>query len=683
MTSQETSETQNFDFSSMKFDLDPARGETYFIDGFLDGFRQRKIVTLSEWADDYRILSQESSAEPGRFKTSRTPYLKEVMDALSYNSPYTEVVFNKGSQIGASESGLNFLAYIVDQAPGSVLIVQPSVDLAKKFSKQRVKHLIDKTPAIKDKFFKNAKGSKEILQKDFEGGSLILTGANSSTGLSSMPIKYLFLDEIDRYPDDVDGEGSPIKLATTRTNTFAKKKIYYVSTPTIKGQSKIETEYENTDQRKYFVPCPHCDHYQLITWSKIKWEKDKPETAHMECEACQEKILEHHKVSILKKGKWIATNPEFQNKRRVGFFISALYSPYGWYSWEQAVRDFLDATKSTDDKNKLKTFVNTVLGESWSEETQKSDWKSIYTKRENYKQGFIHKSIKFLTAGVDVQKDRIEMQVMGWNENKEGFSVEYNIFNGDTGSLSNPVWGDLRAALFKSYFCVENGITHEILLTMIDSGFNTHTVYQFVKQFSSRRVVAIKGQDDLRQMIGIGKAVDVKVNGKPARRGLRIFPIGVNIIKEQIYSCLNIPQPTESEMIELGGYPSGYLHFPEYGEEFFKQLASEAQIEKFVRGRKTFAWVKVYERNEALDTLVMARAAAQASGLERLFYDIKLRGPRPVDRVRVEENIEKSEEKSENFNENEQKNEKKEEKINFSSNVAQIKRKRSSFWDNR
>lgn len=682
MTSQETSETPNSDFSDLKLNLDPNRGETFFYDGFFDGFRQRKIVPVSEWADDYRVLTQESSAEVGRFKTSRTPYLKEVMDALSYNSIYQEVIFLKGSQIGASESGLNFLAYIVDQCPGSILIVQPSVDLAKKFSKQRVRHLIEKTPAIKDKFFKNAKGSKEILQKDFEGGSMILTGANSSTGLSSMPIKFLFCDEIDRYPDDVDGEGSPLKLATTRTNTFAKRKIYFVSTPTIRGQSKIETEYENTDQRKYFIPCPHCDHYQLITWAKIKWDKGFPESVYMECEACKDKILEHHKQLFLKKGKWVATNPSFRNPKRVGFFISALYSPYGWYSWEQAVRDFIDANKDGE-KTKLKTFVNTVLGESWAEETQKSDWRSLYDKREVYKQGFVHRSVKFITAGVDIQKDRIEMQVIGWNENKEGYSIEYSIFRGDTGALSNPVWGDLRQALFKTYFCEENGVTHELLLAMVDSGYNTHTVYEFVKQFSSRRVVAIKGQDDLRQMMGIGKAVDVKTNGRPSRRGLKIFPIGVNVIKEQVYSCLNIPKPTESEIEELGGYPSGYLHFPEYDEEFFKQLASEAQVEKFVRGRKTHAWVKFYERNEALDTLVMARAAAQASGLERLYFDIKLTGKRPIDRVKQEQTVEKNSENTENFNENAKENDKTEENIRFSSNKSEIRRKRSSFWESR
>jgi len=299
------------------------RAETIYLDAWSEGWRPDPDITVSEWADEFRMLPRKASAEPGRWRTSRTPYLREIMDCLSPQNRVERVVFMKGAQIGGTEIGFNWLGFIIHHCPGPALMVQPTVEIAKRVSKQRLAPSIEETPVLRERVAeaRSRDSGNTMFVKEFPGGLLILTGANSAVGLRSMPIRYLFMDEVDGYPGDVDGEGDPVSLAEKRTDTFSRKKIFMVSTPKIKGFSRIESEYLSTDQRRYFVPCPHCGNYDWIRWPNIQWEEGLPDTARLLCESCGSLIEERHKTWMLERGQWKATAE--RNGRTAGFIRSA------------------------------------------------------------------------------------------------------------------------------------------------------------------------------------------------------------------------------------------------------------------------------------------------------------------------------------------------------------------------
>ncbi len=584
---------------------------------FLEGLKSDPIMTVSEWADEYRILSQVSSAEPGQWSTSRTPYLREIMDNLSTTSRIQKVVFMKAAQVGGTECGNNWIGYIIDHAPGPAMSVMPRLDDAKKNSKIRIQPLIDSNPRLKGKV-KDARSrdsGNTMLQKDFPGGTLVLTGANSATGLRSMPVRYLFLDETDAYPGDVGGEGDPIDLAEKRTNTFSgRKKVFEVSTPTVEDRSKIEASYNKTDQRKFFVPCPECGHMQWLKWSQIKWENDDPETAHYECEECEYEIQNWQKTKMLEKGEWRATSVA-KNPLHVGYHLSSLYSPVGWYSWQDLVRDWI-AANSPRNLEKLKTFVNTALGETWKDKGEAPEWKKLYNRREPYEMNTIPVGACFLTAGVDVQKDRLEVEIVAWGRRKRSWSIDYRIFEGDTSSIDSEPWQDLTA-LLGEFWTAPNGTDMEIKVMCVDSGYNTQTVYSWVKQFPLRRVKAVKGSDFQSTIINQGSVVDIKKGRRRIARGTKVFTLGVSVLKQEIYGWLKLDSPENADDAE----PYGFCHFPEYNEEHFKRLTSETLETKWVKGKKHFEWV-ANGRNEQLDCRIYARAAASFYGIDR-FKDSK------------------------------------------------------------
>ena len=300
-----------------------------------EGLTPDPLLTVSEWADRHRVLSSKASSEPGRWRTSRTPYLKAIMDCLSPTSPVERVVFMKGAQVGATETGSNWIGYVIHHAPGPMMAVWPTVEMAKRNSKQRIDPLIEESPVLCELIApaRSRDSGNTILAKEFRGGVLVMTGANSAVGLRSMPVRYLFLDEVDAYPLDVEGEGDAISLAEARTRTFARRKIFIVSTPTIAGASAIEREYEASDQRRYFVPCPHCSHRQWLRFEQLRWEKGRPETAAYVCESCETAIAEHHKTWMLEHGEWRATAEG--SGKTAGFHLSSLYSPLGWRAWRE------------------------------------------------------------------------------------------------------------------------------------------------------------------------------------------------------------------------------------------------------------------------------------------------------------------------------------------------------------
>lgn len=586
-------------------------GDEVLAQVFQNFIRPAPIFTVSEWADKYRQLSQRASAEPGKWSTSRTPYLREIMDCLSAHSPIQTVVVLKGAQIGGSECGNNWIGYVMDYCPGPTLVVQPTVDLAKKYSRQRIEPLINDSPrlALKVKKQKSRDAGNTMLSKEFPGGILIMTGANSAVGLRSLPARNLFLDEVDGYPEDVDGEGDPVSLAEARTRTFAARKIFKNSTPTVEARSRIKSAYENSDQRRYHVPCPHCDVFQIIEWKRIIWPKGEPNKATMTCEGCGVQIEEYHKTQMLERGKWIADNPQYPNKKVAGFQISSLYSPLGWFSWGDAAELFEEAKKNP---LKLRSFVNTVLGETWKEKGDAPDWKRLYERREPYEFNKVPIGGLFITAGADVQKDRIEVEIVAWGRDKQSWSIDYRVFQGDT--TTDLPWNELDKLLNEHWpIAFREDILMPIRMLAVDSGYNTQQVYNWVRKYPLSRVIATKGSSTAQSIIGIPSAVDISTRGDKIRRGAKVWPLGVNMAKSELYAWLNLDKPTN----EIEPFAPGYCHFPQYDEGFFKMLTAEQIMVRMVKGYRRFEWEKIRERNEALDCRVMARAAASVVGLDR------------------------------------------------------------------
>ena len=584
-----------------------------------EGLVPDPLLSVSEWSDRHRMLSSKASSEPGRWRTSRTPYLKEIMDCLSPTSPVERVVFMKAAQLGATEMGSNWIGYVIHHAPGPMMAVWPTVEMAKRNSKQRIDPLIEESPILKELIApaRSRDSGNTILAKEFRGGVLVMTGANSAVGLRSMPVRYLFLDEVDGYPLDVDGEGNAVALAEARTRTFARRKIFIVSTPTIAGVSTIEREYEASDQRRFFVPCPHCGHRQWLRFEQLRWERGEngtfPETAAYVCESCEVPIPEHHKTWMLEHGEWRAMAEG--NNRTAGFHLSSLYSPIGWRSWKDiAIAWERSISKESGSSAEIKTFKNTELGETWVEEGEAPDWQRLLERREDYRIGAVLASGLLLTAGADVQKDRIEVSVWAFGRGKESWLVEHRVLMGDT--ARNEVWLSL-AAVLRETWTHETGCQMPLSRLALDTGFATQEAYAFVRQVRDSRLMAVKGVARGAALVGTPTAVDATTGGKKLRRGIKVFSVAGGIAKLEFYNNLR-KSPEVAEDGVTVRYPAGFVHLPKVDAEYLQQLCAEQLVTR--RDRNGFAireWQKMRERNEALDCYVYARAAAAASGLDR------------------------------------------------------------------
>jgi len=565
-------------------------------DGFLEGLRPEQPLTVSQWADLHRKLSSKASAEPGPWRTSRTPYLQEPMDCLSTSSLVQRVVLQFAAQTGKTEAGSNWLGYVIDHAPGPMLCVQPTVEMAKRLSKQRLESMIAETPVLAEKIApaRSRDSGNTMFSKEFPGGIMLLTGANSATGLRSAPCRYLFMDEIDAFPSDVDGEGDPVALAERRTTTFARRKILLTSTPTVKDFSRIEAEYQRSDQRRYYVPCPDCGEMQWLQWSRLKWDNLKPETARYECEKCGSKIEERHKPQMLLAGEWRATAPS--NGKTAGFHLSGLYSPLGWLSWEQLVDDFL---RAKSDAPMLKSFVNTRLAETWEEDyASKVSADGLFAKREDYEPGVCPDGVLLLTSGVDVQDNRLAVSVWGWGREEEGWLIWHQELFGDP--TQPEVWGQLDHVLDTGW-AKASGSELKISQMAIDSGGHcTHESYNYARERARQGAVVIKGSSKRNgPAVGKGSKVDVNWKGRIIKRGVALFIVGSDTIKTTLFGRLK--------------HEESKLHFGlAADEEYYRQLTAEKQSLRYVKGFPVREWVKkASERNEALDCAVYAYAALQ------------------------------------------------------------------------
>lgn len=587
---------------------------TIYTEAFNAGLRPDPDLTVTEWADSYRMLPKKSSSEPGKYRSSRTPYVREIMDALSPSSRVQEICAMKGTQLGFTEIGNNWFGFVADASPGPVMMVFPTCELAKDHSKQKLQPTIQETPRLKNKVkeHRTRDSGNTIQTKEFPGGILFLSGSNSGAFFRSKSIKYLFLDDIDGFEHDVGGEGDPAELAKRRTDTYGnRKKIFEVSTPTIKGVSRIERSFLESDQRFYHVPCPHCGHYQRLLWGGpgadfgIKFTRDehgKVVDVWYECAACHGQIDEHNKTDMLEKGRWIPTYPERQKR---GYQISSLYSPLGWVSWLQIVKEFLEAKTF---KERLKVWTNTRLGEVFEEKGDQYDWVLLKNRCEAYSILTVPEGGLFLTAGIDVQDNRLAVVIRAWGRGEESWLIFWGEIYGDPEQPQ--VWADTDQLLNRT-FEHDNGNMLRIVSAAIDSGgHHTQAVYNFARQ-RSPKVMAIKGSNFRgRPIIGHPKPVDVTWRGQKIAHGVQLWSIGTDTAKSTIHSRLKISEPGP-----------GCFHFP-FGieDDYFIQLTSEKLVTRYVKGFPRMEWVLTGPRNEALDCEVYAYAAALRAGLPMMNW---------------------------------------------------------------
>jgi len=578
------------------------------------GIRPDAVLTVSEWADKHRRLPKKSSAEPGPWRTDRAPYLREIMDSFSSRSDVEEIVFMKAAQIGGTEVLLNALGYIIDHAPGPVMLVWPTVDTAKRGSRQRVGPLTTDTPAIAEKIApaKSRDAANTVLEKTFPGGHLVITGANSAVGLRSMPAQYVLMDEIDGWPIDVDEEGSPIALLEVRQRTFSRRKRLKISTPTLAGRSAIEAAHDRGDARRYFVPCPTCGEFQELEFARLTWTKLglPPAAAVYECAACGDYIRNHQKTGMLARGEWRATHPGRGGGKIRSYHLNALYSPVGWLSWGEIATEFVAVEK---DPEKLRVFINTVLGQVWTSKGEAPEWESLYKRRDTYAIGTVPIGVGVLTCGVDVQKDRLVYEVVGWGRGKRSWSIDAGEIAGDPANLERGPWGELEN-LTARMFPHAGGIEMPIRLLAIDSGYETQHVHAWVRRPHSTQVIAVKGNDHGGAIIGTPQPVEISISGKKRKRGGRVWPVAVGIAKTEFYGFLRLEiEPGKPD-------PAGYVRYPEYGEEWFRQITAEQlTATKTRRGYVKLEWsILPGRQNHALDCRVYARAAAALAGLDRM-----------------------------------------------------------------
>ena len=600
--------------------LEPTGGSFEGAEGILRAWRRGikpdPHLTVSEWSDEHRWLSGISASEPGRWRTSRTPYLRGVMDALSPSDPATRISFMKGAQVGATEAGNNWIGFVIHHAPGPMLAVMPDLEVAKRNSRQRLEPLIRSSPVLSELIPEGARrgSGNTLLSKEFPGGILVMVGAQSAASLRSMPARYVFMDEVDGYPASTDEEGDPVTLAEARTVTFGhRRKVFLVSTPTTRGLSRIEREFERSDQRRFFVPCPFCDHMQWLQWERLRWEKGHPDGAAYHCESCEEPIPEYHKTQMLAAGKWIATaTPE--DPRSIGFHLSSLYSPIGWLSWEEMARQW-EAAQGSDEL--LRAFKNTKLGESWVDAGEAPDWERLQDRKEDYPAQVPMRGV-FLTAGADVQQDRIEVDVWAWGRGLESWLVDHVVI--DRPPHDPLAWKELTDVLTRTYEH-ESGAVLPIMRMAVDTGYQAAAVYTWARKAGAGLVSAIKGEEGFNKAAPVTGPtfVDVMQNGRRLKRGVRLWKIATATFKAETYRFIRQERPTDEELEEGAPLPAGWIHLPGWADaEWLRQFVSEQLVT--IRNKRGFArleWQKMRERNEALDCRVYARAAAWIIGADR------------------------------------------------------------------
>lgn len=566
-------------------------------------------LALSTWADEKFALAG-GDANAGRWLT--LPYQRGMMDAIT--DPRIErVTVMKSARVGYTKGCICApVGYFIEHDPAHMLLVQPTIDDAKQFSKEDIAATLG-LPALAGLVSpaKSRSSDNTITLKLFRGGKLALVGANSPRGFRRASYRIVIFDEVDGYPPSAGTEGDQIELGIRRTEYYWNRKIVAGSTPTVAGASRIEELFLQGDQRRYYVPCPSCGEFQVLRWENLKWPKDQPREAHFVCvvNGC---IIEHRaKRAMVEAGEWRAEAPAHftHENRHASFHIWAAYSYSPNATWGQLAAEFVKAVR-----NPLthRTFKNTVLGQTWREAVVTMDWEALYRRREPYPIGRCPAGVLLLVAGVDVQKDRLVYEVVGYGRGKTSWSIDAGVLAGDTADLVQGPWPKLDALLART-FEHESGAPMTIGRMGVDSGFNTQTVCAWARRYPISRVITVKGQPGYASLvIGVPRVVEVSARGKQLKRGHKIWPVFGHAAKDELFGFLRLELPLE----EGAPAPPGYCHFPEYDEEFFRQLTAEELLPS--RDGRRYEYVQLAGRaNDFLDARIYARAAAAAQQLDR------------------------------------------------------------------
>jgi phage terminase large subunit GpA-like protein len=551
------------------------------------------LLNITSWASRNRYLSPEDSAKPGLYDPSVTPYLIEPQNCIS-DPRVEEVIMMTSAQIAKTTMLLNALGYYSDAEPSPILFVMPTEDLCRLFAKKRLRTMIRDSPVLRDCYL--SEHEQEVLEWSFSGGFVSLAGTNSGVKLSSQPIRIVLGDELDRMTRHIPGEGSPVFLARKRTTSFPNFKHVWTSTPTTTGDSPIEDLYNLSDMRRYFVPCPFCNHFQVLYWHMVYWEPEAPQDACLICEGCREKIDDYYRKGMIAKGEWRAEKP-FEG--RAGFHLNQLYSPF--LTLGRTVREFLD---SKGKKETLRTFINTALAQTF-DDNEKPGITGVEQQREVYP-AEVPNGVLILVAGVDVQGDRLEVEICGYGVGEESWSIAYHIIEGSKdiiGEKGEPttrkltpndpeLWDRLKTELTRAYRH-ENGYSTRISAVGLDTGgHHTTKVYKQVRRNAGNNWLAMKGAKDAGRPL----------LSKPTRSNkerVPLYSIGTEAAKDAIYGYLQVKEEGP-----------GYCHFPEHYEpEYFKQITAEKRIHKFDKGKTEIRYIKIRDRNEALDCRVYGYAA--------------------------------------------------------------------------
>lgn len=595
--------------------------------------RPPPVLSLSEWADEHFYLSAESAADPGRWRTM--PYQRGVLDAIG-DPRVEQVTWQKSSRVGATKCLNIAIAYTIDSDPGPTLMFQPTVADAQRYSKKEIAPMLRDCKRLAGKVQepRSRESSNTILDKEFPGGSLELNGANSPAGFRARTVRVLLFDEVDGYPVSSGDEGDPIALGMRRTETYWNRKIVAVSTPASEP-SRIEELYLTGDQRRYLVPCPHCGAFDELVFFReegagghwMTWAEGRPDDAHFVCSSaeCGQRIEHAQKRDMVEAGYWQATAPFLGH---ASFFIWSAYSYAANATWAQIAREYEAAKRGTADA--MRVFHNTVLGKTWRVVGDAPEWERLYRRRESYAIGTVPAGVGLVTCGVDVQKGRLVYEVVGWAASKESWSIEAGILVGDTASEDGDAWALLDGLMGRTWHGAD-GLEWGIQCLAIDSGYNTQTVYAWAHR-DPARVIACKGMATARMLLGTPSPTQVRPNGKAMARQCLVWPVGSSIGKSETYGFLRLDAPLD---LAVAAYAAGYCHFPEYDEEYFRQLTAEQLVSTRSRkGRIVEEWqVKIGRENHYLDCRVYARAAAMRAGLDRMAREertaARVTPPRP------------------------------------------------------
>jgi phage terminase large subunit GpA-like protein len=607
-------------------------GAAALLAGFVAGVVPPPVKTVSAWADEARYVAPESgSPYPGKWDSALVPYLAEIQDCLGFDDPHRKVVFAKSAQVGGSEAGVNLFGYVADHEPSPVLIVLPSLEEASKYNRLKLQPTIEATPALRARIRdvnSRAEDSSTATFKRFRGGFAVITGANSSKGLQMISARVRIYEEVSEYPDDVDGRGEPTAQAEARGKSWSERrpKSFYVSTPGLLGACRISAEYEASDQRRFYVPCPHCGAYQVLQWKNMRWRSEiAPHGGFFACAANGCIIEAPAKRAMVAAGTWIRTYPGDEANppppiafaaeelarwrargsagRQPGFHIWQAYSPF--VTWETTVAEYHQAEGQP---RLLKTFWQQGLGEAWEEKGEAPDHERLFERREKFPARRLVPGILFLTGATDVQGDRLEWAVYGWDRDLSAWLIDGGIIMGDP--AGDEVW-HAHDLLVAQRYADAWGRAWPVDAWGIDSGYLSNRVYRYARDHvATGRIFALDGRPAWKlPAVGLASVKDVDYGGRKIG-AVKLWPVGTWDMKSEVYAALRLTlQGPDSD----GRWPAGAMHFPDRCDrEFFRQITAEHLADRVIRtGHTVREWKKDQrQRNEQLDLAVYARALA-------------------------------------------------------------------------